>query len=52
LLINKTNIYVLIVAIKIIEKNIKQYIDKMEVSDYINSITDGYTTVYPENTHI
>jgi len=24
----------------------------MEVSNYINSITDGYTTVYPENTHI
>jgi len=39
-------------AIKIIEKNIKQYIDKMEVSNYMNSITDGYTVVYPENTHI
>jgi hypothetical protein len=39
-------------AIKIIEKNIKQYINKMEVSNYINSITDGYTVIYPENTHI
>ena len=37
---------------KIIEKNIVQYIDKLEPNIYINSITGRYYTELSENTHI
>ena len=39
-------------AIYIIEQNIKKYINKIDVSKYINSFTDRYVTIYCENTHI